>query len=79
MPEYSHGEHTYVESSLTTPYSYQQEVTELVNGEKETQNFPVTPYRILLKLGHHCEASAFFIYVDGVQVTKVLLEPGETK
>ena len=79
LPEYLQNGETYVESNLWTPYSYQQEVSEYVNGEKEVQNYPVTPYKLLLKLGSHCETSAFFIYVDGVQVTKALLNKGETK
>lgn len=79
LPEYEHKGQSYVESNLWTPYSYQQETTEYVNGEKEVQNFPVTPYEILLRLGAHCETSAFFIYVDGVLVTRVLLEKGETR
>lgn len=79
LPEYVHNGNSYVESNLWTPYSYQQEVCEYVNGEKEVQNFPVTPYKILLKLEAHCETSAFFIYVDGTLVTKALLHKGETK
>lgn len=79
QPEYVHDGSNYVESNLWTPSSYQQEISEVVDGEKEVQHFPVTPYEILLRLGRHCEASAFFIYVDGVLVTKVLLEKGETR
>lgn len=79
LPEYTHEGSYYVESNLWTPFSYQQEVAEYVNGEKEVQKFPVTPYQLLLRLGRHCETSAFFIYVDGILVTKVLLEKGETK
>ena len=79
LPEYAFNGETYVESNLWTPVSYQQEVSEIVNGEKETQKFPVTPYQIVLRLGPHCDTSAFFIYVDGIQVTKVLMGKGETK
>lgn len=79
QPEYTRGDSTYVESNLWTPASYQQEVSEYVDGEKEVQHFPVTPYQILLRLSKHCDTSAFFIYVDGVLVTRVLLEKGETR
>ena len=80
LPEYTHEGHVYVESNLYTPFSYDQEISELVNGEKEVQSFPVTPYQLLLRLSAEAdEASAFFIYVDGVMVTKVLLEKGESR
>ena len=80
VPEYTHEGQVYVESNLYTPFSYDQEVSELVDGEKEVQNFPVTPYQLLLSLSHEAdEASAFFVYVDGVLVTKVLLEKGESR
>lgn len=79
LPEYTCSGETYVESNLWTPYSYQQEVSEIVNGEKEAQKFPVTPYKLVLRLGAHCDTSAFFVYVDGTLVTKVLMGKGETK
>ncbi len=79
LPEYTCNGETYVESNLWTPFSYQQEVSEIVNGEKEAQKFPVTPYKLVLRLGPHCDTSAFFIYVDGTLVTKVLMNSGETK
>lgn len=77
VPEYDKDGRLFVESNLWTPFSYQQEVTELVNGEKEVQSYPVTPYQLLIRTGPQCEKSAYFVYVDGVLVTKVLLERGE--
>lgn len=77
VSEYAKDGHTYVESNLFTPFSYQQEVTELVNGEKEVQSYPVTPYQLLIRSGPNCEKSAFFVYVDGVLVTRLLLERGQ--
>lgn len=79
VPEYAHDGEVYVESNLYTPLSFEQEISELVNGEKEIQNFPVTPYQLLIRLSAQTEASAFFVYVDGVMVTKVLLETGESR
>ena len=74
VPEYIHEGRVYVESNLHTPFSYNQSVKELVNGEEESQMSPVTPYQIFVHLTPHCETSALFIYVDGVRVTKMLLE-----
>lgn len=79
MPEYEKDSCLYVESNLWTPFSYKQELVELVNGEKEVQTVPVTPYRLLLRTGPRCENSAFFVYVDGVLVTKLLLGKGEQR
>ena len=77
VPEYRKDGRVFVESNLWTPFSYKQEVVEFVNGEKEVQSYPVTPYQLVLRVGPHCENSAFFVYVDGVQVTKLLLGKGQ--
>lgn len=79
VPEYHKDGCVYVESDLWTPFSYEQEVKELVNGEVEVQSYPVTPYQLFLQLGPNEEKSAFFIYVDGVLVNKVLMEKGECR
>lgn len=79
VPEYVHGGRVYVESNLHTPFSYNQQMVELVNGEKEIQMSPVTPYQVFVHLAPHCETSALFIYVDGVRVTKLLLEKAQSK
>ena len=79
VPEYVHEGKVYVESNLHTPFSYNQHTEEVVNGEKEVQSCPVTPYQVFVHLAPHCESSAIFIYVDGVRVTKLLLEKGQSK
>ena len=79
VPEYVHKGRVYVESNLHTPFSYNQQMEELVNGEKEVQSTPVTPYQVFIHLAPHCEASAVFIYLDGVRVTKLLLDKGQSK
>lgn len=79
VPEYAHEGRVFVESSLNTPFSYNQQTEELVNGEKEIQQSPVTPYQVFIHLAPHCETSVIFIYVDGVRVTKLLLEKGQSK
>ncbi len=79
VPEYVHNGHAYVESNLCTPFSYHQETEEEVNGETETQKCPVTPYQLFIHLAPHCEDSVLFIYVDGVRVTKLKLEKGNSK
>ena len=79
VPEYAYGGRVFVESSLATPFSYNQQTEELVNGEKEVQKSPVTPYQVFVHLAPHCETSVVFIYVDGVRVTKLLLEKGQSK
>jgi len=79
VPEYVQDGNAYVESNLYTPFSYSQEIEELVNGETETQKYPVTPYQLFIHLAPHCEDSVLFIYVDGVKVTKLKLEKGNSK
>lgn len=79
VPEYVNDGRVYVESCLHTPFSYNQQMEELVNGEKEIQSSPVTPYQVFIHLAPHCESSAVFIYVDGIRVTKLLLERGQSK
>ena len=79
VPEYVQKGRVYVESNLYTPYSFSQETEECVKGEKEVQKCPVTPYQLLIHLAPTCEASIIFIYVDGVQVTKLKLERGQSR
>ena len=79
MPEYSKDGKVYVESDLYTPASYFQEVEEFANGEREVQRTPVTPYKLLIHLGPLCDTSAIFVYVDGVQVARFVMEKNQTK
>ena len=68
VPEYTKDGHTYVESNLWTPVSYQQSIREYAYGEVEEQSWPVTPYTIRVFTEPHCTLSWFDIYVDGVIV-----------
>ena len=79
IPEYVQVGRVYVESNLHTPFSYTQQIEEQVNGEKELQMSPVTPYQVFVHLAPHCKRSALFIYVDGILVTKLLLEKAQSK
>lgn len=79
IPEYLHDGRVYVESNLSTPFSFNQQLEEVVDGEKEVQNCPVTPYQLFIQLAPHCDTSVVFVYVDGVRVTKLLLEKGQSK
>lgn len=79
MPEYLKDGKVYVESDLYTPASYYQEVEEVANGERELQRTPVTPYKLLIHLGPLCETSAIFVYVDGVQVARFVMEKNQTR
>lgn len=79
VPEYVRDGRVYVESNLSTPFSYMQQTKESVNGEMEVQKCPVTPYQVLLHLAPHCDTSAVFVYVDGVRVTKLMLEKGQSR
>lgn len=79
VPEYVHNGRVFVESNLWTPFSYNQPMEEYVNGEKEQQKCPVTPYQLLIHLAPHCETSVIFVYVDGVRVTKMILERGQSR
>lgn len=79
VPEYVYNGRVFVESNLWTPFSYNQPTEEYVNGEKEQQKCPVTPYQLLIHLAPHCETSVIFVYVDGVRVTKMILERGQSR
>ena len=79
VPEYVKDGRVYVESNLWTPFSYNQVTEELVNGEQEVQKCPVTPYQLFIHLAPHSQDSAIFVYVDGVQVTKMMIEKGQSK
>lgn len=79
VPEYKQNDETYVESNLFTPYSYKQEVRELVNGEVETQEWPVTPYEVQVFLNPKMPTSWFDVFIDGVKVSKLLLKGGQHK
>ena len=79
VPEYASEGTILVESNLNTPVSYFQEVDELVNGEREVQLCPVTPYQILVHLEPHCDTSAIFVYVDGVKVSKFVMEKNQSR
>ena len=79
MPEYTKEGKVYIESDLCTPVSYYQEVEEFANGERECQRTPVTPYKLLIQLGPLCETSAMFVYVDGVQVARFVMEKNQSR
>lgn len=79
VPEFVHEGQVYVESNLYTPFSYTQVTEEFSNGEREVQKSPVTPYQLLVTLAPHCQKSVVFIYVDGVRVTKALLDKGQSR
>ena len=79
IPEYVKDGRVYVESNLWTPFSYTQQTDELVCGEREVQMSPVTPYQLYIYLAPHCQDSAIFINVDGVRVTKMMLEKGQSR
>jgi len=68
VPEYLQDGKVYVESNLWTPVSYNQRVREMVYGEIEEQEWPVTPYQIRVYTYPHCPQSWFDVYVDGVKV-----------
>lgn len=68
--------HTYIESKLKTPHSYEVPLTVVTAlKEKEECKWPVTPYtiRVLNDSGFDAWAT---ISVDGVQVTKELIKKG---
>ena len=79
VPEFVHDGRVYVESNLCTPFSYAQVTEEFSNGEREVQSCPVTPYQLLVTLAPHCNKSVVFVYVDGVRVTKALLDKGQSR
>ena len=54
IPEYTKNEQVYVESNLFTSVSYSQKVSEVVNGETETQ---VNTYTLLSFACVYCGCS----------------------
>ena len=77
LPEYTKDGVTYVESNLWTPVSYQQRVREVVYGEIEEQEWPVTPYQLLISAKPHCPQSWFEVYIDGAKVYGRVLNGGQ--
>ena len=68
VPEYHKDGRVLVECNLFTPVSYKQTVRELVYGEVEEQEWPVTPYEVRVETSSTCPFSWFRLYVDGVEV-----------
>ena len=79
VPEYEINGECMIESNLFTPYSFHQRVPEFVNGEDETQEWPVTPYEIQLFLLPGMDASWMTVFVDGVKVAKHVLKEGQNR
>ncbi|XP_033751717.1 uncharacterized protein LOC117335672 [Pecten maximus] len=79
LPEYNKDGVSYVESNLFTPFSYQQEYSEIIHGENETQKWPVTPFVIALRGKSSIPRSYYRVYVDGQVVKKMSVPPGKTR
>ena len=79
VPEYKQNEEYMIESNLFTPYSYKQEVRELVSGELEVQEWPVTPYEVQVFLLPKMPTSWFELFIDGVKVQKFILKGGQNR
>ncbi len=78
VPEYDHDGKVYIESNLWTPVSYQQRVSEMVYGELEEQQWPVTPYQVKVQTRPHCPQCWYEVHVDGTRVGQTVLKGGET-
>ncbi len=78
VPEYEREGKVYIESNLYTPVSYQQQVKEMVYGEIEEQQWPVTPYQVKIQSMPHCPQSWYDVLVDGTVVGRRGLQGGET-
>ena len=79
VTEYRLEDRVLIESDLWTPTSYKQLVKEVVYGEVEEQEWPVTPYQIKLSVEPHCPISWYDVYVDGSQVAHWVLDGGQSK
>ena len=79
VPEYYKDEQYYVECNLFTPFSYKQEVRELVYGEVEVQEWPVTPYEVKVYLHPEEEMSSLVLYIDGVRVGTKIIKGGSSQ
>ena len=76
VPEYHKDGKIYIESNLWTPVSYNQRVREIVYGEAEEQEWPVTPYQVKITVKPHCPQSWFDVIIDGVKVGRQVLSGG---
>ena len=79
VPEYVKGDVVYVESNLWTRVSYKQTVRELVQGEVEEQQWPVTPYKVEVEAKASCPQSWYFLYIDGVLAGRAVLKATEKR
>ncbi|XP_077982844.1 uncharacterized protein LOC144437711 [Glandiceps talaboti] len=68
VPEYQKDGITYVESNLFTPVSYKVRTDEVVAGEIESQEWPVTPYQIKITANSMSSERYFKVFVDGSPV-----------
>ncbi|XP_021340062.1 uncharacterized protein LOC110441277 [Mizuhopecten yessoensis] len=79
LPEYHKYEVCYIESNLFTPFSYQQEYSEIIQGENETQKWPVTPFVIAIQGKTTVPQSYYRVFVDGQLVKKMSIPQGKTR
>ncbi|MCH9631682.1 MAG: hypothetical protein S4CHLAM37_17070 [Chlamydiia bacterium] len=81
IPEYHKDGQYYVESNLFTPVSYLQEVREMVYGEIEAQEWPVTPYavKVYVSDGEKDLYYSLKLFIDGVKIDSTLLRGGESQ
>ena len=61
VPEYRKGRRVLIECNLFTPVSYKQKVRELVYGEVEEQEWPVTPYEVRVETTRRCHLVVLFV------------------
>lgn len=70
----------YIECNLSTDYSYKQKLTEMVSGEMESQEVPVTPYTIEIEISPNLTETYYYrVFVDGIKVKGLSLEGGDKR
>ncbi|KAK2143626.1 hypothetical protein LSH36_825g03027 [Paralvinella palmiformis] len=75
VPEYTKNDIHYVECNLSTPVSYKLPEADVIAGEIEKQEWPVTPYSLKIETHNLDETCYFRVLIDGVKVKAVSLGP----
>ncbi|XP_013417655.1 uncharacterized protein LOC106178849 [Lingula anatina] len=78
LREYHKDGKTYVECNLQGPDSYLVQRTEIVDGQEETQAWPVTPYRVIVTTDYSAPTCFYSLYVDGEFIWTTQIPPSHT-
>ena len=74
--------HCYIQADIVGPHSRTERTTDEIDGVEEVQiSCPVLPYKILVKLSSsaYVDSAYAFVNVDGYNVCRLLMHPGDTR